>query len=93
MAAMAGFMSKCKHQSSEATNLEMKHDTGPEVIKLVSCSPQLSTKFQLLIKAKVQTNKEVACFQSLRGYIYHANKCENANNCWHLQDKSRVQLS
>ena len=29
------------------------------VIKLFSCSTQLSTKFQLLIKSKIQTNKEV----------------------------------
>ena len=29
---------------------------GPEVIKLLSCSTQLSTKFQLLIQAKIPTN-------------------------------------
>ena len=48
---------------------------GPEVIKLFSCSTQLSTKFQLLIKTKISTNKEVSCFKSLRCCIYHANKC------------------
>ena len=48
---------------------------GPEVIKLFSCSTQLSTKFQLLIKAKIPTNKEISCFKSLRCCIYHANKC------------------
>ena len=32
-----------------------------EVIKLFSCSTQLSTKFQLLIKTKIPTNKEVSC--------------------------------
>ena len=53
---------------------------GPEVIKLVSCSTQLSTKFQLLLKTKTPTNKEVSCFKSLKCCIYHANKCENANN-------------
>ena len=47
----------------------------PEVIKLFTCSTQLSTKFQPLIKAKVLTNKEVSCFKSLRCCIYHANKC------------------
>ena len=31
---------------------------GPEVIKLFSCSTQLSTKFQLLIKTKIPTNDE-----------------------------------
>ena len=40
--------------------------SDPEVIKLLSCSTQLSTKFQLLIKTKIQTNEEVSCFKSLR---------------------------
>ena len=48
---------------------------GPKVIKLFSCSTQLSTKFQLLIKTKISTNKEVSCFKSLRSWIYHAHKC------------------
>ena len=48
---------------------------GPEIIKLFSCSTQLSTKFQLLIKTKIPINKEVSCFKSLRCCIYHANKC------------------
>ena len=47
---------------------------GPEVIKLFSCSTQLSMKFQLLLNTKISTNKEVSCFKSLR-CIYHANKC------------------
>ena len=38
---------------------------GPEFIKLVSCSTQLSTKFQLLIKAKIPKSEEVSCFKSL----------------------------
>ena len=33
----------------------------PEVIKLFSCSTQLSTKFQLLIKTKIPTNKGMSC--------------------------------
>ena len=48
---------------------------GPEVIKLFSCSTQLSMKFQLLIKTKIPTNKEVSCTKSLRCCIHHANKC------------------
>ena len=31
---------------------------GPEVINLFSCSTQLSTKFQLLLKTKILTNKK-----------------------------------
>ena len=42
-------------------------------------------------------HKEVSGFKSLRCCIYHANKCLNANNCWHFdiyeQDKFRAQLS
>ena len=49
--------------------------TGPESIKLFSYSTHLSRKFQLLIKTKIPTNKEVSCFKSLRCCIYHANKC------------------
>ena len=71
--------------------------TGPEVIEFSSCSMQLSPKFQLLIKTKIPTNKEVSCFKSLKCCIYHANKCLNANNCWgfniYEQDKFRAQLS
>ena len=48
---------------------------GPKVIKLFSCSTQLSTKFQLLIKTKISTNIEDSCFKSLRCCIYLANKC------------------
>ena len=46
----------------------------PEVIKLFSCSTQMSTEFQLLIKTKILTNEEVSCFKSFR-CIYHADKC------------------
>ena len=48
--------------------------TWPQFIKLFSCSTQLSTKFQLLIKTKILTNKDVSCFKPLRCGIYHANK-------------------
>ena len=50
-------------------------EPGREDINLFSCSTQLSTNFQLLIKTKIPTNKEVSCFKSLRCCIYNANKC------------------
>ena len=59
-------------------SVPLLHETksGPKVIKLFSCSTQLSTKFQLLIISKLLTNEEVYCFKSLRCCIYHhANKC------------------
>ena len=43
--------------------------------KTFSCSTQLSTKFPLLMKTKIPTNKEVSCVKSLRCCIFHANKC------------------
>ena len=33
---------------------------GCKVIKLIPCSTQLSTKFQLIIKTKILTNEEVS---------------------------------
>ena len=36
---------------------------GPEVIKLFSCSTQLSSKFQLIIKTKILINEEVYYFE------------------------------
>ena len=33
-----------------------KAQSDPEIIKLFSCATQLSTKFQLLMKAKIPTN-------------------------------------
>ena len=39
--------------------LSGKQRSGPEVIKVCSCSTQLSTKFQLLIKSKIPTNIDV----------------------------------
>ena len=50
-------------------------EAGSEVIKLFSCSIQLSMKFQLLIKTKILTNQEVYCFESLKCCILYANKC------------------
>ena len=44
------------------TMLNQSYEQGPEVIKLFSCSAQLSKKFQLLIKTKMPTNEEVPYF-------------------------------
>ena len=48
---------------------------GSEVIKLFSCSTQLSMKFQLLIKTKMLKNKYFSCFQNLRCFTYYATTC------------------
>ena len=41
-------------------------------------------EIQMLIKTKMLKNKDISCFQTLRCCIYRANKCLNANNCWHF---------
>ena len=38
---------------------------GPEVIILFSCSTQLCTKLQLLIKSKIPRKKDKSCFSLL----------------------------
>ena len=43
---------------------------GPAVIKLFSCSTQLSTKFQLLIKTKILTTEEVIFALSLSDVVF-----------------------
>ena len=69
---------------------------GPEVIKHFSCSTQLCMEFQMLTKTQMLKNIFFSYFQTLRHCIYHANKCLNANNCWHFniyeQDQFHVQL-
>ena len=45
-------------------------ETYPVVIKLYSCSTQLTMKFQLLITTKLLNIKDFSCFQTLIGCIY-----------------------
>ena len=76
----------------------IKHKTwclpGPEVIKLFSCSTQLSMEFQMLIKPRMLKNKRFSCFQQLRCCIYHAHKYQNANNFnLYKHDKCHAKLS
>ena len=46
----------------------MKHITGPEVIKLSSCSAQLRLKFILLINVKMPTVVGILTFMSRINY-------------------------
>ena len=55
-----------------------------EVCYILRCLAQLSMKFKLLINTKMLKNKYFFCFKTLRCYIYHANKCQNGNICWHF---------
>ena len=66
-----------KHTLSSLSGNRTEHymNLWPPDIKLFSCSTQLSTKFQLLIKSKRLKIKEFSCFQPVKCFIYHANKC------------------
>ena len=66
----------CDIQEGDKVNFR----PGPEVIKLFSCSTQLSIKFQLLTKSKKAEKLLLlllgfSCFQTLKCSICQANKC------------------
>ena len=49
---------------------------GPQVINKMSCSDHWAEhEISTAHKSKIPTDKEVSCFKSLTGCIYHANKC------------------
>ena len=58
--------------------------SGPEVIKLFSCSTQLSVKFVLLKNLKLLTIANAFLLYIAQHEIFSANKYENANYCWHF---------
>ena len=81
---------------------------GPVVLKLYSCPTQLSTKFQLLIKTKMPTNKGGSCYKSLSCCFIMLINVKmptivgiltfiSTNNCLHFniyeQDRVNAQLS
>ena len=75
----------------------MVRNSGPKIIKLFSCSTQLSMKYVLLINLKLLA---IAIFFLLNideHEIFSANKYENVNYCWHFhihqQGKFHAQLS
>ena len=70
---------------------------GPEVIKLCSCSTQLSIKFILLISVKMPTIVGILTFISMMNTTYERLKAINFFVSWyfsfHEQLKFRAQLS
>ena len=52
-----------------ANSADLDGTPGPEVIKLFSCSTQLSTKFQLLIKTKIPTTEKFLAL-SLSDFVF-----------------------
>ena len=57
---------------------------GPEVIKLFSCSTQLSMKFVLLMNIKLLTIANSFLRNIDEHEKFSANKYENANYSWHF---------
>ena len=57
---------------------------GSEVIKLFSCSTQLSMKFVLLINLELLTIANSFLLNIAEYENFSANKYENANYCWHF---------
>ena len=59
---------------------------GPEVIKLFSCSTQLSMKFVLLINLKLLTIANAFLLNIAEHDNFSAHKYENANYFWHFHN-------
>ena len=57
---------------------------GPKVIKLFSCSTQLSMKIVLLINIKLLIIANSFLQNIAEHENFSANKYENANYCWHF---------
>ena len=69
--------------------------SGPEVIKRFSCSIQLSTKFQLLIKTKIPTNEEISrlSLSDVVSIMLINVKMPTINYCWHFNIYEHALLS
>ena len=55
--------------------VEFANTAWPRGYKTLSCSTQLSMKFELFIKGEMMKNKDCSCFKTLRCCIYPGNKC------------------
>ena len=58
--------------------------SGPEVIKLFSCSTQLSMKYSMLINLILPTTANSFLLNRAGHENLSAYKYENANYCWHF---------
>ena len=60
----------------------MVRSSGPEVIKLFSCSTHLSMKFVLVIYLKLLTIANSFLLNKAEHENFSADKYENASYCW-----------
>ena len=58
--------------------------TGLKVIKLFSCSTELSTKFTLLINVKMPTTVGISTFISMINATLESPKSRNFFICWYF---------
>ena len=68
--------------------------SGPKVVNFFTCSTRLSTRFQLLIKTEILTNKEKKFSAlNLSGVVFLM--LINANICWHfnIDEQDKLMLS
>ena len=75
---------KCTYSDHTTVYILNIGTPGPKVIKLFSCSTQLSMKFVLLINPKLLTIANFFLINIAEHEIFSANKYENANNSWHF---------
>ena len=77
--------------------INLPSQPGPEVIKLFSCSTQLSMKFFLLINVKMPTIVGILTFMSRKNSILHLSEPDKSWISWYFytyeQLKFHAQLS
>ena len=81
----------CQYSENYTCRDTISKLTSPQVINLFSCSTQMGTIFNLLIKTEIQI-KEVSCIKSLRWCSYCAYKCKMPSIVGFLTVMSRIIL-
>ena len=84
-------------QQKGRTESNITEKPGPEVIKLFSCSTQLSKKFFLLINVKMPTTVGILTFMSGKNSLLHLSEPEKSWISWYFYTyehwKFHAQLS
>ena len=71
-----------KDKDGQTNNVDLYEPSGPEVIKLFSCSTQLSMKFILLINVEMPTVVGISTFMSRKNSILYLSEPEKMHNYW-----------
>ena len=81
---LSGYPVPFTKQNKTTWKVEPHARPGSEVIKLFSCSAQLSMKFVLLMNPKLLTIANYSLLNRAEHENFSAYKYENANYCWHF---------